>query len=318
MFNKLVGILVLAVLSASAQTCGGNECISSCIQQALPSSTCSSQTDIHCICNDSKFQSAAASCIYSKCPGQLQAALKLQQEMCSASQCISDCVNQSAPKAACGTQDIKCICSDSTFTNAASQCVMSNCPDQADNARQIQQDMCSMAGACTPPPSPPSSSPSSPPPSSSPSNPGSGSSGGSGGNSGSSGSGSGSSGGTSGSSGSSSSGSSGSSSSSGSGPTSASSSDSSAAGASSTSSGYTSSGSASSSHASTALTTGIHTSVSLSHTVSGTTTGTVSGSPSARTGTGNSAAPAVLVSAPGAAFAAVIGLAGVVYGAFAL
>ncbi|PVG04104.1 hypothetical protein CPB86DRAFT_694090 [Serendipita vermifera] len=76
------------------------------------------------------------------------APMALSQEI---SQCISDCTNQSLAAGGCTSQqDINCVCTSSAFQAAAASCLFANCPDQLGNAMQLQSQMCSGGGTCSP------------------------------------------------------------------------------------------------------------------------------------------------------------------------
>ncbi|KAF9801346.1 hypothetical protein IEO21_10144 [Rhodonia placenta] len=91
-----VKTLVLAALlgAAAAQsssaavptsTAGIDPCILSCLQSAVSANTCSSVTDLACVCSSTAFQEAAAECLASKCTtAEQQAALALQSAECAA------------------------------------------------------------------------------------------------------------------------------------------------------------------------------------------------------------------------------------------
>ncbi|KAK7438913.1 hypothetical protein VKT23_017840 [Stygiomarasmius scandens] len=178
MFNKLVGLVVLAAaLSVHAQdTCGTSDCVTKCVGEALPKSSCSSKTDLKCACSDSSFAGAAAGCVNSNCPDQFGTALNLQQEICNNNDCLANCISQAASQSSCGASgDISCLCNDPTFGSAAAQCVTNQCPDKVQAALKLQSmmcpNMCGSSSAPAPPsteaPPPPSTSEAPPPPSTS-------------------------------------------------------------------------------------------------------------------------------------------------------
>ncbi|KIY64657.1 hypothetical protein CYLTODRAFT_425021 [Cylindrobasidium torrendii FP15055 ss-10] len=78
---KLASAALLAALLVGAQDVPS--CVLTCSTQSLSSGSCTSVTDIACICSDQAFQAAALSCLQSTCSeSELQAALSLQQSQC--------------------------------------------------------------------------------------------------------------------------------------------------------------------------------------------------------------------------------------------
>ncbi|KAH9055384.1 hypothetical protein EDB87DRAFT_1579909 [Lactarius vividus] len=77
---RVFAVLVAAtVAGVSAQ----NVCVTGCVQQAESPSTCTSYTDLTCVCSNKAFQSAAATCLNTKCTtADQQAALALQKQNC--------------------------------------------------------------------------------------------------------------------------------------------------------------------------------------------------------------------------------------------
>ncbi|KAH9165059.1 hypothetical protein EDB89DRAFT_2126207 [Lactarius sanguifluus] len=72
-------LVVATVAGVSAQ----DACIIGCLQQSLSPSTCTSYTNISCVCSNKAFQSASAACINANCTtADQQAALELQLAEC--------------------------------------------------------------------------------------------------------------------------------------------------------------------------------------------------------------------------------------------
>ncbi|KAH9055383.1 hypothetical protein EDB87DRAFT_1641557 [Lactarius vividus] len=72
-------LVVATVVGVSAQ----DACIITCLQQSLSPSTCTSYTDLTCVCSNKAFQSASAACLNANCTtADQQAALELQQAEC--------------------------------------------------------------------------------------------------------------------------------------------------------------------------------------------------------------------------------------------
>ncbi|KAN0109448.1 hypothetical protein V8E52_009242 [Russula decolorans] len=75
--------LVVAV-GVSAQT--ADACTLACVQVGLANSTCSSFTDLSCVCNSVSFQQTAANCLVANCTAaDQQAAQALQKQECPSS-----------------------------------------------------------------------------------------------------------------------------------------------------------------------------------------------------------------------------------------
>ncbi|KAI0071467.1 hypothetical protein K474DRAFT_617001 [Panus rudis PR-1116 ss-1] len=96
--NKYISLVVLAAAtlsvnaqsSAPAATPSLTPCILNCLQQASSGTSCSSFTDVSCVCSDTTFQTNASNCLKSSCSSsEQQAALQLQQGQCGASSALS-------------------------------------------------------------------------------------------------------------------------------------------------------------------------------------------------------------------------------------
>ncbi|KAH8984798.1 hypothetical protein EDB86DRAFT_3219811 [Lactarius hatsudake] len=75
-FAALVAATVVGVSAQSA-------CIIDCVEQSESPSTCTSYTDLSCVCSNQAFQSASAACVNAKCTtADQQAALDLQKQNC--------------------------------------------------------------------------------------------------------------------------------------------------------------------------------------------------------------------------------------------
>ncbi|KAH9066000.1 hypothetical protein EDB83DRAFT_2315020 [Lactarius deliciosus] len=72
-------LVVATVVGVSAQ----DACIIGCLQQSLSPSTCTSYTDLTCVCSNKAFQSASAACLNANCTtADQQSALELQLAEC--------------------------------------------------------------------------------------------------------------------------------------------------------------------------------------------------------------------------------------------
>ncbi|KAH9020639.1 hypothetical protein EDB85DRAFT_2003958 [Lactarius pseudohatsudake] len=72
-------LVAATVVGVSAQ----NACITGCVRQSESPSTCTSYTDLSCVCFNKAFQSASAACLKAKCTTADQhAALELQKQNC--------------------------------------------------------------------------------------------------------------------------------------------------------------------------------------------------------------------------------------------
>ncbi|KAH9165061.1 hypothetical protein EDB89DRAFT_2077365 [Lactarius sanguifluus] len=77
--SVFAALVVATVVGVSAQ----DACIIGCVQQSLSPSTCTSYTDLACVCSNKAFQRASAACLNAKCTtADQQAALELQKQKC--------------------------------------------------------------------------------------------------------------------------------------------------------------------------------------------------------------------------------------------
>ncbi|KAN0127861.1 hypothetical protein V8E53_014308 [Lactarius tabidus] len=73
-------LAVATAVGVSAQ----DACMLSCFAGAVSPSTCTSFTDLTCVCTNTAFQAAAAACLKANCTAaDQQAALQLQQAECT-------------------------------------------------------------------------------------------------------------------------------------------------------------------------------------------------------------------------------------------
>jgi len=80
-------VLALAaiVVGVSAQT-PISPCILSCSEAGVAEGTCSSPTDLACVCNSPAFQNAVTNCLTTPCTAEEQnVAIELQQQNCASS-----------------------------------------------------------------------------------------------------------------------------------------------------------------------------------------------------------------------------------------
>ncbi|KAG2338287.1 hypothetical protein BDR05DRAFT_969361 [Suillus weaverae] len=96
MLFKSLFVLAAAALAANAQSVtttsdaaaatpsGITECIISCSTQAAAAGSCSSYTDLACVCTSTAFQTAATACLQANCTAaELAAAQSLQKSECA-------------------------------------------------------------------------------------------------------------------------------------------------------------------------------------------------------------------------------------------
>ncbi|KAI9452280.1 hypothetical protein BJY52DRAFT_1405478 [Lactarius psammicola] len=110
-FRIFATLAVATVVGVSAQ----DACIITCLQQAVSPSTCTSYTDITCVCSNREFQSTAAACLNANCTTADQAAaLELQQ-----SQCGSGSSSSATSTSPAGSSSTSSSASTPTSSNAA-------------------------------------------------------------------------------------------------------------------------------------------------------------------------------------------------------
>ncbi|KAF8472413.1 hypothetical protein DFH94DRAFT_696199 [Russula ochroleuca] len=84
----LFALALVAAAGVSAQTT--DACVLACVQEGLANSTCSSFTDLNCVCNSTSFKQTAANCLTANCTtADQQAALQLQQQECGTSSSVN-------------------------------------------------------------------------------------------------------------------------------------------------------------------------------------------------------------------------------------
>ncbi|KAF8491450.1 hypothetical protein F5888DRAFT_1909520 [Russula emetica] len=89
-------LALIAAVGVSSQST--DACTLSCVQAGLANSTCSSFTDLSCVCNSTSFQQTAANCLAANCTAaDQQAALALQKEECGASSSANITIPASHP-----------------------------------------------------------------------------------------------------------------------------------------------------------------------------------------------------------------------------
>ncbi|KAI9441923.1 hypothetical protein H4582DRAFT_2055718 [Lactarius indigo] len=88
------------VIGVSAQ----DACIIGCLTQSLSPSTCTSYTDLTCVCSNRAFQSAAAQCLNANCTtAEQQSALELQQAECGSGSTSGSGASSTSPPASSST-----------------------------------------------------------------------------------------------------------------------------------------------------------------------------------------------------------------------
>lgn len=119
-------------------------CATTCLQGADPS-PCNA-TDIPCLCLNSNFLTAVATCTESSCSEQeLQAAAAAGEAYCKAAgvdttnpfpECAQPCV-QSATSSTCTADDDVCLCKDPNYIGPIVKCIHSSCTGQDLETAQI-------------------------------------------------------------------------------------------------------------------------------------------------------------------------------------
>jgi len=74
---------LVAALGVSAQVPNLDSCIVGCLTQAEANSTCTSFTDLNCVCGSSSFQSTAAACLQANCTAADQQTANGLKSQCS-------------------------------------------------------------------------------------------------------------------------------------------------------------------------------------------------------------------------------------------
>jgi len=91
---------LVAAVGVFAQTPSLDKCLLDCVTQATANSTCTSFTDITCVCSSSSFQSTAAACLQANCTTQDQdTAIQLRNQQCGTSSAIPTGTGTSATSA---------------------------------------------------------------------------------------------------------------------------------------------------------------------------------------------------------------------------
>ncbi|KAI0250132.1 hypothetical protein BJV78DRAFT_1113478, partial [Lactifluus subvellereus] len=81
--------LAVAAVGVSAQS-GLDTCITGCLTIAEGHSSCTSYTNVSCVCTSKAFQTAAASCLSANCTtADQKAATQLQETQCGNGTCLS-------------------------------------------------------------------------------------------------------------------------------------------------------------------------------------------------------------------------------------
>ncbi|KAH8985531.1 hypothetical protein EDB92DRAFT_1351154 [Lactarius akahatsu] len=89
-------LVVATVVGVSAQ----DACIIGCLQQSLSPTTCTSYTNLTCVCSNKAFQSASAACINANCTtADQQAALELQLAECGSGSTSGSGTSSTSPPA---------------------------------------------------------------------------------------------------------------------------------------------------------------------------------------------------------------------------
>ncbi|KAF8872897.1 hypothetical protein BD779DRAFT_1571408 [Infundibulicybe gibba] len=74
-----------AAAPSGSDTSGISPCIIQCVSQAAMSAGCTGPTDLQCVCTNTAFQTAAATCLTTTCtPADVTAAQALQATECGA------------------------------------------------------------------------------------------------------------------------------------------------------------------------------------------------------------------------------------------
>ncbi|ETW74605.1 hypothetical protein HETIRDRAFT_461384 [Heterobasidion irregulare TC 32-1] len=149
-FVVLASTNVIAQSSSAVPTgvAGLSPCIITCLTQASSSGTCSSFTDISCVCSSQAFQSAAAQCLTSSCSSSDQAAaLQLQQTECgSASGSASSGASATSLATSSGSAASESG-SSSTLTGSAASSAVSSAVSSISNAESSVASSASQAGS---------------------------------------------------------------------------------------------------------------------------------------------------------------------------
>jgi len=117
-------LVVAAVVGVSAQ----DTCILNCLQSSLSSSTCTSYTDLTCVCSNTAFQTAAETCLKASCTAADQAtALQLQEAECGSSSSNSSS-NSTSSKASSATSTSTSTSASSTSTKSSNGAVHEQVP----------------------------------------------------------------------------------------------------------------------------------------------------------------------------------------------
>ncbi|KIP03063.1 hypothetical protein PHLGIDRAFT_16131 [Phlebiopsis gigantea 11061_1 CR5-6] len=117
MFTKVVSVVLVAAALASAQSSISlpaglpsiDSCTQNCLTQAATANGCT-LTDVTCVCSNTAFQQAVASCLQSGCPSaDLSTALALENAICggtSASASASSAATSAASSAASSASSV--------------------------------------------------------------------------------------------------------------------------------------------------------------------------------------------------------------------
>ncbi|KAI0291240.1 hypothetical protein B0F90DRAFT_1824048 [Multifurca ochricompacta] len=135
----------VAAVGVSGQA-GLDSCIIGCLQGAVSSNTCASFTDVACVCSNTAFQQAAATCLTSKCTTQdQQTAQQLQQQQCGTSSASSaassassgSAVASSSKPVASSSKSATSPATSSTSTTSAASSSTSSKPNSATHIEQV-------------------------------------------------------------------------------------------------------------------------------------------------------------------------------------
>ncbi|KAH9167120.1 hypothetical protein EDB89DRAFT_1999249 [Lactarius sanguifluus] len=114
---RIFATLFLVAVGVSAQS----TCVLTCLQGALSPNTCSSLTDTTCLCTNTAFQGAVATCLTASCSAADQASAQaLQQSQCgSSSGSTSGTGSSTSSSTSPGTSTSTSSASSSTPSNGA-------------------------------------------------------------------------------------------------------------------------------------------------------------------------------------------------------